>query len=145
VDFTESELYLLHETVLFLDRIAEEEILPPFGVTYADCLLLIKIGHHPGATQQELAEYLNVGKSSLSQRLGFLLERELAVQEVRPGNRREKRIHLSPAGLRLTEKCEDALARAGESIFKGPRIERASWRARLKAIRNRLAEAAREG
>ena len=118
MDFEKSELYLLHETVLYLDRIAEEEILPPFGVTYTDCLLLIMIRHHPGSTQQELSKIMNVGKSSLSQRLGGLLSRALVTQGIRPENRREHIIDLSPSGVKLTERCEAALSQAGEVISR---------------------------
>jgi DNA-binding MarR family transcriptional regulator len=140
MDFEGSELYLLHETVLFLDRVAEEKILPPFGITYADCLLLIMIRRHPGSTQQELSRLLNVGKSSLSQRLGNLLSRELVAQEIRPGNRRENSITLSRSGRRLTERCETELSRAGDHIFKGTATQRDAWRARLMVIRNLLAK-----
>ncbi len=145
MDFAFSELYLLHETVLFLDRIAEEEILPPFGLTYADSLLLIMIRHHPGSSQQELAGYLNLGKSSLSQRLAGLLARRLVAQKPRPENRRENSVDLSPLGLKLTLEFEEALSRAGDAVFRGARIDRAGWRDQLLAVRNYLAGKFKEG
>lgn len=143
VDFERSEVFLLHETVMCLDRMAQESILPPYGVTYADCLLLIKVKHLSGSTQQELADSLNLGKSSLSQRIAGLMERKLLKQEVRPENRREKRISLTAAGKKLTDQCETALLRAADSIFDEAGISRANWRAQLLEVRNRFQAAAR--
>jgi MarR family transcriptional regulator, organic hydroperoxide resistance regulator len=57
----------------------------------------------PGLTQQELADKLVVGRSNMSMLLPGLIDRGLIARRGDPDDARLKRLHLTEAGLTLTQ------------------------------------------
>ena len=85
------------------------------------------IARRPGLSVGELIRLLNVTKQSLSRVLGDLVSRELATLAVGTKDRRERRITLTDAGLRLEhelfellrQRMAGAYAAAGQDAVTG--------------------------
>lgn len=72
--------------------------LAPHGIKLAQFDILANLMHEPGMTQQRLAEKLFVGRSNLSMTLPDLEKRGWVKREGDPGDRRVRRLTLTPLG-----------------------------------------------
>jgi DNA-binding MarR family transcriptional regulator len=68
------------------------------GVKVAQFDILANLMHEPGMTQQRLAEKLFIGRSNLSMTLPDLEKRGWLRREGDPGDRRVRRLFLTPLG-----------------------------------------------
>ena len=82
--FTETEVFLLHEVVVRLDRIARKHVLDPRGVSYPEFLVAMAVNEMERPTQAEVGELLDMSKSLVSQRVGGLLAKGFLVQQREP-------------------------------------------------------------
>jgi MarR family transcriptional regulator, organic hydroperoxide resistance regulator len=73
-------------------------ILAEHGIKVAQFDILANLMHEPGMTQQRLAEKLFVGRSNLSMTLPDLERRGWLTREGDPGDRRVRRLKLTPLG-----------------------------------------------
>ena len=73
--FTETEVFLLHEIVARLDRMARKRVLDPRGLSYAEFLVAMAVNEMAQPTQGEVGELLDMSKSLVSQRVASLLAR----------------------------------------------------------------------
>ena len=78
--FTETEVFLLHEIVARLDRLARKRVLDASGLSYAEFLLAMAVHELERPTQGEVGELLDMSKSLVSQRVGGLLAKGFLVQ-----------------------------------------------------------------
>ena len=101
--FIETEVFLLHEVVARLDRLARRRVLDANGLTYAEFLLAMAVNELERPTQAEVGELLDMSKSLVSQRVGGLLAKGFIVQQRDAENRRQVRLDLTPAGRRTLE------------------------------------------
>lgn len=81
------------------------EALAPLGIQLAHYDVLANIFHHPGLTQQQLAEKLLVGRSAMSMLLPELERRELIERRGDEADRRVRRLWLTPEGEIVTRKA----------------------------------------
>ncbi|MFA6968147.1 MarR family winged helix-turn-helix transcriptional regulator [Bosea sp. (in: a-proteobacteria)] len=79
------------------------EALAPLGIQLAHYDVLANIAHHPGLTQQALAEKLLVGRSAMSMLLPELERRGLIERRGDETDRRVRRLWLTEEGAGLTE------------------------------------------
>jgi putative acetyltransferase len=116
------------------------------GCTAAQCHALIELGAAGRLTTGELAQRLEVDKSTASRTVRPLLERELVRAETDPGDQRARPLRLTGAGQRLLEglhaaadaQVSGALALLGEeeraAVLRGVSLyERALHRAKVLA------------
>jgi DNA-binding MarR family transcriptional regulator len=82
--------------------------LAPLGLKLATYDMLVNIYRHPGMTQLELADRLLVGRSNMTMLLPELVKRGLVRRDSDPGDRRIRRLCLTPEG--------EALAKAGIAV-----------------------------
>jgi DNA-binding MarR family transcriptional regulator len=82
--------------------------LAPLGINLANYDMLVNVYRHPGMTQLELAAKLLVGRSNLTMLLPELVKRGLVRRDSDPGDRRIRRLCLTPEG--------EALAKAGIAV-----------------------------
>lgn len=81
------------------------EALAPLGIQLAHYDVLANIFHHPGMTQQQLAEKLLVGRSAMSMLLPELERRALIERRGDEADRRVRRLWLTEAGETVTRKA----------------------------------------
>ncbi len=79
--------------------------LVPLGLKVPHYDILANIARYPGLTQQELADRLLVGRSNMSMLLPELERRGLIARVADEGDRRVRRLKLTPEGEALTRQA----------------------------------------
>ncbi len=145
--FTETEVFLLHEIVVRLDRLARQRVLDAIGLSYAEFVLAMAVNEMERPTQADVGELLDMSKSLVSQRVGGLLAKGFLVQQRQPENRRQVRLELTAAGRRTLEKIYEQLAGNAANIFDVLGPSRPQFLQSLRRLRDALAavEATLEG
>jgi DNA-binding MarR family transcriptional regulator len=137
--FNQSELFLLHEIVVRFDRIARIRILGPRRVTYPEFLLLMATRELAAPTQDEVAYFLDMSKSLVSQRVASLLKKKLIVQTPDPENRRQVKLHLTDRGRKLVEDVYEDMERSSAALFDSLQPARKAFRENLAQLAQELA------
>ena len=79
------------------------------GVTTSQCHALVEIGRSGTISLIDLAQQLNLDKSTLSRTINNLVESDLLIREQDPDNRRYIKIQLTKKGLQLYQNIEDSM------------------------------------
>ena len=88
-----------------------DDVLEKFGFGRAHHRVLHFITRYPGLRVADLLLILNITKQSLARVLRQLVEGDLVVQSAGDTDRRERRLHVTPAGRALTHRLVDAQTR----------------------------------
>jgi DNA-binding MarR family transcriptional regulator len=139
--FTETEVFLLHEIVARLDRLARKRVLDAVGLSYAEFFLAMAVNEMERPTQAEVGELLDASKSLVSQRVGGLLAKGFLVQQREPENRRQVRLDLTAAGRRALEKIYQQLAGNAAEVFDVLGPSRPQFLQSLRRLRDAVAAA----
>ena len=137
--FIETEVFLLHEVVARLDRLARRRVLDANGLTYAEFLLAMAVNELERPTQAEVGELLDMSKSLVSQRVGGLLAKGFVVQQRDAENRRQVRLDLTPTGRRTLETIYAQLAGNAEKLFDVLGPARPQFLQSLRCLRDAIA------
>ena len=145
--FVETEVFLLHEIVARLDRLARKRVLDSVGLSYGEFVLAMAVNEMERPTQAEVGELLDMSKSLVSQRVGGLLAKDFIVQQRDAGNRRQVRLDLTPTGRRTLETIYAQLAGNAEKLFDVLGPTRPQFLLALRRLRDAVAavEASLEG
>lgn len=108
--FTETEVYLLHELVTRLDRLARKHVLDPRGVTYPEFLVAMMVREMSEPTQGEVCDRLDMSKSLVSQRVAALMAKGFLAQRRESPDRRHARLALTPKGREALEEIYQMMA-----------------------------------
>lgn len=137
--FTETEVFLLHEIVARLDRLARRRVLDAVGLSYAEFVLAMAVNEMERPTQAEVGELLDMSKSLVSQRVGALLAKGLVVQQRDAGNRRQVRLELTAAGRGALETIYQQLAGNAAKVFDVLGPSRPEFLQSLRRLRDAVA------
>jgi DNA-binding MarR family transcriptional regulator len=107
----------LHVLTARLDRAADRILHADHGLSYRRFLALHTVDEAGSTTQRALAEHLGVTEPSVSRMSGVLVEAGLLAADSAGGNRR--RLHLTPAGKELVERCRDSLEGRLSALVEG--------------------------
>ena len=83
--FIETEVFLLHEIVARLDRLARKRVLEAAGLSYAEFVLAMAVNELERPSQAEVGELLDMSKSLVSQRVSGLMAKGFLAQRAKPG------------------------------------------------------------
>jgi len=139
--FTETEVFLLHEIVARLDRLARERVLDAMGLSYAEFLVAMAVNEMQRPTQGEVGELLDMSKSLVSQRVSALLTKGLLVQNRDTENRRQVQLVLTAKGRRTLARIYEQLAGNATKIFDVLGSSRGQFLESLRRVRNAVIEA----
>jgi DNA-binding MarR family transcriptional regulator len=139
--FTETEVFLLHEIVARLDRLARKRVLDAIGLSYAEFVLAMAVNEMERPTQAEVGELLDMSKSLVSQRVSSLLTKGYLIQQREPENRRQVRLDLTAAGRQTLEKIYEQLACNAAKIFEVLGPSRRQFLQSLRRLRDAIATA----
>ena len=110
---TQSDLLVLLHDVARLIRLEADKRARLHDLTRAQWVLLLKLARHPGLSQKDLAEILEVEPMSVARLIDRLTTRGLVERRADPRDRRIWRLHLCPKAeplLRLIEAQRAELA-----------------------------------
>lgn len=139
--FQTSEVFLLHSVVARLNQIAENSILPRFGLTYAEFEFLVAVEGNLDRSQNSLAAMLLLGKSAVSQRVSALSEKGYLEQQGVQDNKRQKLVVLTASGASILAACQTALMDAAEPLLGSLNDLRAPLVAGLQHLADGLLQA----
>lgn len=74
------------------------------GLSHAQMGMLFMLFHHREANAKQIAEFLGISKSAISQLLDPLVDKKLVSRQVNPKDRRIVRLSLTSEGLGLLKK-----------------------------------------
>lgn len=115
--FTQTEVFLLHEIVARLDRLAGKHVLAGRGMSYGEFLVAMAVRELGQPTHGEAGDMLDMSKSLVSQRVAGLLAKGYIEQHRDPRNRRQVRLELTAAGQAALEKVYRELVDKASAIF----------------------------
>jgi DNA-binding MarR family transcriptional regulator len=137
--FTQTEVFLLHEIVTRLDRMARARVLDPRGFTYAEFLVAMAVNEMAQPTHGEVGELLDMSKSLVSQRVASLLAKGFLVQLRDSENRRQVRLVLTTTGRQALEGTYDQLAGNAETLLDVLGPSRPQFLQSLRRLRDTIA------
>ncbi len=145
--FIETEVFLLHEIVARLDRLARKRVLDSIGLSYAEFVLAMAVNEMGRPSQAEVGALLDMSKSLVSQRVGGLLAKGFLIQQRSAENRRQVRLELTTAGRKTLETIYRQLAGNAEMLFDVLGPARSQFLQSLRRLRIAIAaaEASLEG
>ena len=94
--------FLLNDVARLL-RIYADHRAAQFGITRAQWVVLVRVDRNEGLNQSELAETLDLQPITLTRLLDKLCDNGLIERRPDPGDRRAKRLYLTPAARPLLE------------------------------------------
>ncbi len=142
--FTETEVFLLHEVVSRLDRIARKRVLDPRGVSYPEFLVAMAVREMSEPTQGEVVDVLDMSKSLVSQRVAARMAKGFLEQRRERPDRRQARLALTPKGREALEGIYQLMASNASRLFEALGPSQPQFRQSLLFLRQALvAEEAR--
>jgi DNA-binding MarR family transcriptional regulator len=136
--FTSTELYLLHEIVIRLDRLARTEILEPRGILYPEFLVMMAVRELQSPTQEAVRNHIDLSTSLVSQRVSALRKKGLIKQRQNPQNRREVHLSLTDKGNQVLDSAYEAMLSSSEQLFALAEPGRTIFHQRLLEIAEEL-------
>ena len=137
--FTQTEVFLLHEIVTRLDRMARSRVLDRRGFTYAEFLVAMAVNEMAQPTHGEVGELLDMSKSLVSQRVASLLAKGFLIQLRDNDNRRQVRLELTTMGRQALEGAYDQLAGDAEMLLDVLGPSRPQFLQALRRLRDAIA------
>ena len=129
-----SSLLRIHRQRL---RILRRTVLNPHGYVGVMHLIVLHVGHHPGASQDDVVNVFALDKASVARGARRLEEMGHLRRAQDPQNRRQYQLCLTPAGEEMRCLISDAYDRFQQQLSYGLSDE--DW-ARLAALLRRLEE-----
>ena len=138
--FTETEVFLLHEIVGRLDRLARKRVLDAVGLSYGEFLVAMAVNETDLPTQGEIGDLLDMSKSLVSQRVAGLMAKAFLIQHRDAENRRQVRLELTATGRRTLQRIYEQLAGAAGAIFDVLGASRAQFLQSLRRVREAVVD-----
>lgn len=107
--------YLLHD-VAHLMRIGFDQWARAWGMTRAQCVILIRLHKQPGMTQTEMAAICEIEPITVARLVDRLQASGYVERRSDPNDRRINRLHLLPAAAPLIEKIKQSRQTAIEEL-----------------------------
>jgi DNA-binding MarR family transcriptional regulator len=110
--------FLIHD-VSRLRRNAFDQLMKPLGVTRSQWWVIAHVSRHDGMMQTELADLLDIGKVTLGGLIDRLAAGGWVERRPDPGDRRVKRIYLTPAAHGLIREMQAVETEHNRKVLKG--------------------------
>ena len=112
----------------------------PHEITHMEGKVLGFFGHHPGATQSDLAQHTGRDKAQMARLIAGLRERGLLTAEVDEADRRNVRLALSADGQKVQRGLQQQGRKLGTKAVSGfSATEKQQLLALLRRVRENLA------
>ena len=129
-----SSLLRIHRQQL---RILRQTVLNPNGYVEAMHLIVLYVGRHPGASQEDIVNFFALDKAGVARGARRLEEMGHLRRTQDPQNRRQYQLHLTPAGEEMRRQINAAHDRFQQQLSLGVSAE--DW-TQLASLLRRLEE-----
>jgi DNA-binding MarR family transcriptional regulator len=109
--------YLFHHISAVLARQSDQILLEQLGIGFSQFKILLILAEGKGVQQRQLASTLGQTEASISRQIKLLLVSGMITNQVNPNNRREHITHLTPKGMKVTERATELLNNYHAPIF----------------------------
>jgi DNA-binding MarR family transcriptional regulator len=109
--------YLFHHISAVLARQSDQILLEQLGIGFSQFKILLILAEGKGVQQRQLASTLGQTEASISRQIKLLQADGYITSQVNPNNRREHITHLTPKGVKVTEKATEILNNFHAPIF----------------------------
>jgi DNA-binding MarR family transcriptional regulator len=109
--------YLFHHISAVLARQSDQILLEQLGIGFSQFKILLILAEGKGVQQRQLASTLGQTEASISRQIKLLLVSDMITNQVNPNNRREHITHLTPKGMKVTERATELLNNYHAPIF----------------------------
>lgn len=109
--------YLFHHISAVLARQSDQILLEQLGIGFSQFKILLILAEGKGVQQRQLASTLGQTEASISRQIKLLQDSGMITSQVNPNNRREHVTHLTPKGMKVTEKATEILNNFHAPIF----------------------------
>ena len=99
--------------------VAVDREVSPWGVSSAQCAILIYVAHGRGDRAADLARDYNYDTGSMTRMIGRLVDKGLLRRVRDAGDRRAQRLELTPKGRKLTDRLPAVATRALNRHLRG--------------------------
>ena len=116
LDFSDRNPLLVLHDVARLCRTRADQLARAHGMTRAQWVILLRLPHQPGLSQNELANLIEVEPITVGRLIDRLEVRGLVERRNDPSDRRIRRLHLTKAAEPLLEEIGEHLGALGEIV-----------------------------
>jgi DNA-binding MarR family transcriptional regulator len=109
--------YLFHHISTVLARQSDQILLEQLGIGFSQYKILLILVEGKGTQQRQLATTLGQTEASISRQVKLLQTDGFISSQVNPSNRREHITHLTPKGMKVTERATEILNNYHAPIF----------------------------
>ena len=109
--------YLFHHISSVLARQSDQILLEQLGIGFSQFKILMILAEGKTIQQRQIATTLGQTEASISRQIKLLQENGMIVNQVNPANRREHVTHLTPKGVKVTERATEILNNYHAPIF----------------------------
>lgn len=108
---------LLHAVASQLDKRSDQSLMEQLGLGLSQFNIMQVMKGTQGVTQRYIAQQLGQTEASVSRQVKLLRQRGFAEVVVRPDNKREHRVWLTPRGMRLYHEATRVVTRAYRPVL----------------------------
>jgi DNA-binding MarR family transcriptional regulator len=113
----ESAESLLHKLVYLMGQSANKSLIEKVNVNFTQFRILMQLNYNPSSNQKNLADCIGMTEGGLSKAILDLEEKKIIISSINPENRRERQLHLTPAGRLLFNKSATELSNMSKELF----------------------------
>ncbi|MGB8601574.1 MAG: MarR family transcriptional regulator [Rhizomicrobium sp.] len=138
----ENDLFYLVHDVAHLMRTKFDQKAREWGMTRAQCIILIKLHYKPGMTQNEMAALCEIEPITVARLVDRLEANGLVKRCPDPSDRRVKRLHLMPEAEPVLERIKEIRELSQQELIgdMDPALRQGAVEA-LKHMKNKLSPA----
>lgn len=114
---TENDLLFLLHDVAHLMRIKFDQLARNWGMTRAQCVILLHLKRHPGWTQNEMANHCEIEPITVARLIDRLEAGGFVERRQDPSDRRVNRLHLKPAAEPIIARISEVRERAVQLLL----------------------------
>lgn len=118
IDFSERNPIIALHDVARLCRTRADQLARAHGMTRAQWVILLRLNHQPGMSQNELASLIEVEPITVGRLIDRLEVRGLVERRPDPNDRRVRRLHLTPAAEPLLDEIGEHLGALSAIVRK---------------------------
>lgn len=109
--------YLFHHISAVLARQSDQILQEQLGIGFSQFKILLILAEGKGVQQRQLAATLGQTEASISRQIKLLIDNGMITNQVNPTNRREHITHLTPKGIKVTDKATEILNNYHAPVF----------------------------
>jgi DNA-binding MarR family transcriptional regulator len=116
-EFSTSIIFYLHQLTLCLDMVGDKVLRESLDISYTQFMILMSAQKFPNSNQQQMATWLNITRSTVSQNVDSMVQKNLIQRIPSPVSRRENVIQILKKGEDILDQAYTLVMETGDILF----------------------------